>query len=68
MSDDYYDVKGMERIEGFVVNRDIADWKRFENQRSRFIKDKEMNERIESLEKEILNLKRALTEIHNRIS
>ena len=60
--------KGYERTEGHVINHNDVELEKFYAERSRVMKEREMQTKIDSLEKEIRSIKRVLTEINNRIS
>ena len=53
--------------EGFIINADDETFERFKMARQKAVKDRELIERVEDLEKEIRSLKKVLEKIHSRI-
>ena len=60
--------KGYEKEQGIIINHNDVELEKYYAERSRVMKEREVEAKITSLEKEIKSIKRVLTEINNRIS
>lgn len=61
-------MSSFEKVEGgFIINADDEAFERFKMARQKAVKDRELIERVEDLEKEIRSLKKVLEKIHSRI-
>lgn len=53
---------------GVVLNTDISEYERYKLRRKQLLREKDLEQRVESLEKQIIELKNIMLEIHNRKS
>jgi len=53
---------------GAVINNDLSEYERFKLKRLQSLREKSLQEKVEFLEKEILNLKNRLTNIESGLN
>jgi len=53
---------------GAVINNDLSEYERFKLKRLQSVREKSLQEKVEFLEKEILNLKNRLTNIESGLN
>lgn len=54
-------------VEYAIINNDLEEFQKYKMDRERAVRDQEILRRVDSLEKEIANIKKILLQIHNRL-
>jgi len=57
-----YEVTGVEKVDGFVINRNDEEYQRFMRERQQLLEKRDLNKRLEKIEKDIQAIQRILTQ------
>jgi hypothetical protein len=57
-----YEVTGVEKVDGFVINRNDEEYQRFMRERQQLLEKRDLNKRLDKIEKDIQAIQRILTQ------
>ena len=57
-----YEVTGVEKVDGFVINRNDEEYQRFMRERQQLLEKRDLNKRLKKIEKDIQAIQRILTQ------